>query len=241
MNSHSLALLQSQEIMKRSPYFRGWDAERLSRLAAGAHESIYAKGESLIRKGEVIKALQVVIIGQVRIFIPLSNGSERVIVLLGRGESFGEACLIEKEPSPYQAVASSACRLLSIDGAVLLKEMRQDAILCNRILSVVAKRMLGMLNDTEMCAQRSSVQRVACYLMRQRPDDGARSFNIELPARKRDIAAKMGLTPETFSRVLASLRQKGAIQVDGRRIQVEDSTVLASLVPDSMSSRTLST
>ncbi len=232
MNSYLLAPLQSLEVMKRSPYFRGWDEKRLAKLAQDSKMGVYAKGERLIQKGETLHALQIVIQGQVRVALPLPNGSERLIVLVNRGESFGEACLVEQAPTPYHVIASTNSRLLSIDGAALLKEMRHDVTLCNRMLGVVAKRMLGLLSDTEVCAQRSGAQRVACFLMRQRPENAGQSFLIELPASKRDIAAKVGLAPETFSRVLASLHKQGAIRVDGRKIRVENSRLLMGLLPE---------
>lgn len=231
MNSQSIAPPQSLEVMKRSPYFRGWDDQRLARLARGSRLTAYRKGEELVHKGDTLRDLQIVIQGQVRVALRLPNGTERVIELVGRGETFGEACLVEDTPTPYHVIANVNSRLLAIDGGALIAEMQRDPAFCFQMLKRVSKRLLGMLTDTEVCAQRSGTQRVACFLMRHKPDHASESFVFELPASKRDVAAKIGLAPETFSRVLARLRQQGAIRVQGRRIEIKRSQVLMDLLP----------
>lgn len=231
MNSQSITPLQSIEVMKRSAYFRGWDEKRLARLARHSWLSVCSKGEELVPRGAVLDTLCIVIQGQVRVALPLPSGTERLVVLVGRGESFGEACLVEKAPTPYHVIANSNTRLLCIDGEALLAELRQDPALCYQMLALVSRRLLGLLTDTETCAQRSGTQRVACFLMRQKPEHAGRSFVFELPASKRDIAAKVGLAPETFSRVLARLRAQGAIRVAGRTIEVKNSRLLMDLLP----------
>jgi CRP-like cAMP-binding protein len=60
MNSQSIAPPQSLEVMKRSPYFRGWDDQRLARLARGSRLTAYRKGEELVHKGDTLRDLQIV-------------------------------------------------------------------------------------------------------------------------------------------------------------------------------------
>ena len=45
---------------------------------------------------------------------------------------------------------------------------------------------------------------------------------IELQQRKRTIAAHLGMAPETFSRALRGLRERGLILQDGMRLQLTD-------------------
>lgn len=54
----------------------------------------------------------------------------------------------------------------------------------------------------------------------QRADDGR--VGIELQLRKRTIAAQLGMAPETFSRVLRHLRERGMILQNGARLQLTD-------------------
>ncbi len=217
--------------MARLAYFQGWRTDQIARLAAGAKQYILVKNERLIRKGDLLDSLSVLVSGQLRLCIPLPGEGERVISLVGPGESFGESCLILSEACPFDAVASRQCHMLRIDKRSYLRELRLDPSLTENTLQLVSRRLLETLRDTGICAQRSSVQRVSCYLMQFRPEPECADFQVRLQALKRDIAAKLGLTQETFSRVLGLLSQQGVIHVDGSLIHVADARKLASFSP----------
>ena len=217
--------------MSRVAYFHGWRAEQLGRLATGAQLLELPKNTTLVRKGDILSSLFVVISGQVRLYIPLPDEVERVVTLVGQGESFGEACLVLNEACPVVAVTTRNSHIIAINARTYRNELRLEPSQMERTLNLVSKRLLNTLKDMEMCSQRSSLQRVACFLLQYMPDPDSRSYEIHLPARKRDIAAKLGLSQETFSRVLAYLGQQGIIQVRGSQISVEKGHALSLLSP----------
>lgn len=222
MNVTIVSPAQLQDTMARMSYFEGWDKTQLARLAAGAKQQSLSKKETLVAKGDRIQALYILISGQLRLFIPLSTGAERVVSMVSRGESFGEPCLIQDEPCPYEVMAAKDSHLLAIDSLTYKRELRQSPILAERTLSLVSQRLLHTLRDIEICAQPSSMQRVAHYLIHLQPANKPPMEEFRLPALKRDIAAKLGLTQETFSRVLAFLAKQDFIQFKGNEIRVED-------------------
>lgn len=229
MNLLPITSSQIQDTMSRLSYFEGWSKDQLTRLSVGAKQISLAKKENLTGKGERIASLYVVVSGQMRLFIPLSNGAERVVALVGQGESYGEPCLIQEEPCPYDAVAGKDTHVLAIDGQVYRRELRQSALLAERTLGLISKRLLHTLRDIEICAQPSSLQRVAHYLMHLQPSLPVPEQEFRLPALKRDIAAKIGLSQETFSRMLAFMAQQGFIQFSGSQVRIDDWTRLRSL------------
>lgn len=229
MNYSTVSSTQLQETMARLSYFEGWDKDQLARLSSGAKQLSLDKREPLVDKGDRIQAIFIVISGQMRLFIPLSNGAERVISLVERGESFGEPCLIQDEPCPYNAIAGKDSYLLVIDPLVYRRELRQSPSLTERTLSLVSQRLLHTLRDIEICAQPSSLQRVAHYLLHLQPVADMVEQEFRLPALKRDIAAKLGLSQETFSRMLAFMAQQGFIQLSGSQVRVDDWTRLRGL------------
>lgn len=227
MNHLPLSSMHIQETMARLSHFDGWGKDQLARLAQNTRQIFLPRRARLVGKGETVDHLYVVISGQVRLFIPLSNGSERVISLVEKGESFGEPCIIRPEPCPYEAVAGKDSHLLLLDALVYRRELRDSRELMERTLNLLASRLLGTLRDIEICAQPSSLQKVAHFLIQLKPDHAQPGFDIHeleirLPALKRDIAAKLGLTQETFSRMLAFMDQQGFIQLAGSRIRVDD-------------------
>jgi len=210
------------EAINRLGYFQAWPEDVLYRLAGDARLLALPKNTWLARKGEPLEKLYVVVSGLLRLYIPLPNNMERVIAMIGQGESLGEACLILKEACPYHAIASKDSHLLAIDGMVYRQELNRNPDLTSLTLELVSRRLMETLRDAEICAQRSSVQRVACFLMLHQPTPESQAFKFRLPARKQDVAAKLGLTQETFSRVLGFLDKQGLIQMEGGQISVED-------------------
>ena len=221
MNFMTISPAQIQDTMTRLDYFDGWDRELLARMAAGAKQFSLARKERLADKGDRLSALYVVVSGQMRLFIPLSNGAERVVSLVERGAGFGEPCILHDEPCPYDAVAGKDSHLIAIDKLVFRRELRQSPFLAERTLDLISLRLLHTLRDIEICAQPSSLQRVAHYLIHLRPGTELEQ-EFRLPALKRDIAAKLGLSQETFSRMLAFMAQQGFIQLSGSQVRVDD-------------------
>jgi len=231
MNALSLSSIQIQEAMSRLTYFQGWRTEQLGRLASGAQLLDLPKNTTLVHKGELLSTLYVVISGQIRLYIPLPDEVERVISLASQGEGFGEACLVLNEACPFDAITTRNSHVLAINAHVYLNELRFEPDQMERTLNLVSRRLLDTLRDMEICSQRSSLQRVACFLLQYMPAPDSKTYEILLPARKRDIAAKLGLSQETFSRALSFLGQQGVIQVNGGQISVENGHKLFKLSP----------
>jgi len=217
------------ETMSRLTYFQNWPTDILDRLAAGTKLVTLGKNDSLAQKGSQLEHLYVMVSGMVRLFIPLPNACERVVALVGPGESLGEACLVLNEACPFNVVAGRPSHLLAIDAHLFRRELNQNHELAKQTMELIARRHLEALRDAEICAQRSSLNRVACFLLQQQPDTSAQRYDFDLPARKQDIAAKLGLTQETFSRMLGFLQKQGFIRVEGSHIHVEDGSALNGL------------
>jgi CRP/FNR family transcriptional regulator, dissimilatory nitrate respiration regulator len=217
------------ETMRRLAYFDGWPTEVLDRLSVGAKLISVPKNDILAHKGQPLDQFYVLVSGLVRLYIPLPNNMERVVALIHQGEGMGEACLVLNENCPFHAIACKDSHLMAIDALVYRKELERNSTLAGKALERVSRRLLETLRDTEICAQRSSVQRVACYLMKHQPTPPTPAFTFQLPARKQDIAAKLGLTQETLSRVLNFLDKQGVIQMNGAQISVEDGSKLTEI------------
>lgn len=215
--------------LRRLGYFQNWPEDSLEALAAHAKLVQLDKHGVLASKNEYLDSLYVVVSGLIRVYIPLPNNMERVISLIGPGEGLGEACLILEEPCPFAAVAGKDSHLLVIDAMLFRREIGRDITLARQTLERVSRRFMDTVRDTEICAQRSSVLRVASYLLLHRPGQDALAFTFHLPARKQDVAAKLGLSQETFSRVLSFLDKQGLIQVHGSEIRVENAGRLAEI------------
>ena len=217
-----LSFAQIPETMSRLSYFEDWLAEVLDRLSLGAKIISVNKNDMLARKGEALNHLYIMVSGMVRLYLSLPNNMERVVALVHPGDGMGESCLVLDQACPFNAVACKDSHVMAIDPMIFRRELGRNSILTSKTLERVSRRLMENLRDMEICSQRSSVQRVACYLMRQQPTPQTTAFKFQLPARKQDIAAKLGLTQETLSRVLSFLDKQGLIRMNGAQISIED-------------------
>lgn len=233
MNIHQFPLTQVAEMMGRLACFYGLSWESLTRLAVGARQFSLARDEALFSRGEPTLALHVVVSGQVKKFLPLNGGGEKLVALVEPGASLDVAEAYLGMPHPASAVAKTDAYLIAIDRDVLLRQACQDAGLTCRLLEAASMRVMSLMHDMESCAPRSSLQRVSCYLLQHQPNEGMERFEVVLSGSKRDLAAKLSIAQETLSRVFQQLCAIGAIEVQGRLIRVCDSNKLLALKVES--------
>ncbi len=220
---------QIAEMMGRLTLFTGLSTECLLRLAGGARHFSVGRDAYLFRKGDPAQTIYVLVSGQVKVHLPLASGAEKVIAMIGPGESFGIASVYLGEPYSASALSRTTSHVLAVDRATLLRQAGQDAGLACRLLGAVSRRVSSLLHDMEACAPRSSLQRVSCYLLRQRPHAQVGCYEVILPSTKREMAAHLNLAQETLSRAFQQLSAENAITVQGRRIHVLDSERLMAI------------
>lgn len=209
------------EILSRQPLFRGLATDELREIAHGTREYRAKKNEIVFHRGDVVEGMHVVVMGQVKLSLPSSQGAEKVVHVCGPGNTFGEAVAFLDKPYPVNAQATAESLLLLIPKRVLLDALELSNTLCRKMIASLSVRLHEMISDMETCLLRNSVQRVVCFLVQSAPDSGE-TFEVSLPASKQTIASQLNLAPETFSRVLGQLSEAGLVQVRGRRIAVLD-------------------
>lgn len=90
----------------------------------------------------------------------------------------------------------------------------------------------GHRQQTELAVSRLSQDaesRCAQWLLHHATSDGSGTLWVTLRERKRLIAAQLGIAPETFSRVLRSLRESGLILGSGKVLSLPQPGALQTL------------
>ncbi|MFN3594022.1 MAG: Crp/Fnr family transcriptional regulator [Thiobacillaceae bacterium] len=210
-----------EEILSRQPLFRGLNEEELKILARHTREYRVHKHEILFNKGDMPQGIHAVVMGQVKLFIPSTQGWEKVIHMEGPGSTFGEAVALLDKPYPVSAQAMQETIVLLIGKEALSQALDTSPILCRKMLASLCVRLHELLTDIEACTSRTSLQRVTCFLSQQAPA-GQKRYEVALGTSKQTLAAQLNLAPETLSRMLSLLAQAGLIEVQGRTITVLD-------------------
>ena len=227
------------------PLFQEMTPPELERLAAGCRLRRLGRGDPVFRVGEPCEEFHVTVMGQVKLYAISPAGQEKVIGLIGPGNSFAEALMFTGKPYIINAQALTDTLLLSVGKAVVFGEIERDPRFAMRMLAGISRRLHGLVHDVQAYALHSGVQRVIGYLLRDLPDDlpdsaaapldaaagcttlcqehgRGRELRVSLPVSKATIASRLSLTPEYFSRVLHELEAAGLITIDKREIRIPD-------------------
>jgi CRP-like cAMP-binding protein len=205
--------------------------EGLLRFFGGRCEILeVARGEVICQKGRPVPGMFGVLEGSVKVSVVSPQGNERVMGIIGPGETFGEASMFVQQPCPVYAETLNRCRLVFIRRSLLLAALRQFPEFGLQLLTRLSAGQLQLIRDLEICCLQTASDRVVNYLLDRLAETGPGSTLIELPAGKAVVASHLNLTPETFSRELHRLVDLGLIEVWRRQVQIIDRVALAALV-----------
>jgi CRP/FNR family transcriptional regulator, dissimilatory nitrate respiration regulator len=210
------------------PLFQEMQPPELQRLALGSRLRQFARGDDVFRIGDPCEEFHVTVSGQVKLFAISPAGQEKIIELVGPGNSFAEALMFMQRPYIINAQALTETLMLSVSRDAVLREIQGDQQFCMRMLAGLSRRLHGLVNDVQAYSLHSGVERVIGYLMRDLPEEGGEAAaSVLLPVSKASIASRLSMTPEYFSKVLRELEDKGLIAVDKREIRLLDTQRLS--------------
>ncbi len=213
-------------LLAQAPLFNGLAGDDIARLARGVRELRVAKGDILFHRGDPCLGFHLLLAGQVKLAFISSEGNEKVVEILGPGQTFGEAVMFMDKSYVVMAQALTDAQLIHIGKEVFFDEMACDPLFCRKIIAGLAQRLHHLMADVESYSLRSGRERVIGYLLREEESDGepAQSgrVSIRLPTSKGTIASRLNLTQEHFSRILHELSDAGLIEVEGRIIHIPE-------------------
>lgn len=206
------------DLVRTTPVFSGLTPPAMAPLLEGAIAKPFARHSILFLQGEPATRFFVVLEGWVRLYRQAQHGHEVTIAVFGRGDSFAEAVVLQTMDFPVSAQVIAESRLLVIPADSFLRHLRGSTELCFKVMAAMARRLQGLVVQLEAVSSRSTLQRLALFLLRLCPGTPG-PCRIELPLDKNLIAARLGMQPETLSRGLAKLRHVG-VESEGSTLRV---------------------
>ena len=213
--------IKVEEFLRNLPIFRDLSAEEVGRIAAATSQVRASAASILFRKGDPCAGFHVIVYGQVKLAFGASDGSEKVVEILGPGQSFGEAVMFLDKPYVVFAETLTDSLMLHVGKAAIFQELEHSQHFARRMLGGLAQRLHRIVGDLEGYSLKSGTQRVIGYLLRDVAAEG-RTAEVTLPATKSVIASRLSITREHFSRILHELSDSGLIKVRGRDIRFLD-------------------
>jgi CRP-like cAMP-binding protein len=214
LNADDLALI------RQLPLFGHMSDETLTILLGSVYPKEYPKGYMLFLRGEPADCFYVVLEGWVKVFRETPEGNEAVLGIFTQGECLAEAAAFLGEGYPASAQVVEAARLLPIRSAPFCDHLTDMPEIARNMLASMSKRQHHLVTEVEQLKTRSATLRVVDFLLKLCSTDNGAAV-VLLPYDKTLISQRLGMQPESLSRILAKLRRQG-VKTEQNRVLIAD-------------------
>lgn len=215
--------------LRACPILSGFDEAEVRGIAGRCRRLELERNKQLFLEGDPVTAFYIVLEGLVKVYKLSADGKEQVLHLVERGQSFAEASIFGFDVYPAGAAALEASVVVAVPKDHILAMLEKRPDLCQRLLSAQAVWIRRLVDIIASLSFRDVETRLAAYistLCRRSHGRVAAGLVVDLEIEKSVLAAFLGTIPETLSRALRSLQNKGAVKVAGAQIRITDAGLL---------------
>ena len=211
--------------------FAGLSPPQFQRLLGTAYIEDADAGQLLFDRGQPALHFYVVVEGQVNLVLYSKTGEEKIVDILGPGQSFAEAVMFMSGPVyPVSAMAASRARIARFSSVDYVAMLRESPETCLRMLGHLSQRLHMRIREIEYLTLESATHRLVRMIDGRLPLDSDGPAEIQLQESRQEIASRLSMKPETLSRILRTLSDNGTIAVRGRTLQVPSRQRLVALL-----------
>lgn len=213
----SISKLFQQEL-RQHYLFRRLPDDAFESILAQSNLTSLKRNEILFEQGDDATRFYLVRNGQIMLFQTSPEGHEKVVDIIGPGQTFAEAVMfMEGSRFPVNAKATSSTELFYFDNKLFIEQLQKSNTLCFALMADMSTRLKGLLTEISELTIYNAKHRLVSYLLGQ-INDLQDKPTIKLTATKSMIASRLSITPETFSRILSKLRKEGLITIEDETI-----------------------
>jgi CRP-like cAMP-binding protein len=192
----------------------------LQRLAVPQH---WQAGDVVMRGGERVPAVLLVVSGRLRLAAAAADGHEVLFRWFGPGEFVGLAALLDAQPFVMDAVAVEAGEALHFEAGQFMALLRTDAEAALAMARIVARHAHALADLVMALSAPTLTARVLVVVRRLAAHGGVPvSDGLRLDLSQQDIALAAGASRQRVSLELRRLEAQGALRLQYRHLVVLD-------------------
>lgn len=209
-------------------FFKKLSPEIVARVETFAYRRQYAPRQIVFFPDDQCDSVFWVVSGRVKITQVSDQGREICFRHLGRGDIFGEECLVNRQRRGYYAEALSSTSLTLINSTDFLRLIREEPDLCNAVACALCQRSM----ETERALSAMIFADVRERVLQRLWELYCREKEYKddsLSVTHQELANLVGAARETVTGVLHELRAEGILTLANRRINIKQPKLLFQL------------
>jgi len=207
--------------LRHSFLFSTIDPQNLSKIARIVSVRSFDKRELIFQEGEEASGFFVVAKGKVKIYKLALNGDEHILHIINEGGSFAEAVVFGSlKQYPAFAEALEKTEILFVPKNDFLSAMKYDFTLTQAVMVSLAEKLRYFNTLVEELSLKEADARIAKYLLDISFKKNIGSFILDI--KKVELAKKLGIAPETLSRIFKRFKKQRIITLQKARFTLVD-------------------
>lgn len=199
--------MDTLRILNQARFFEGIARESKQTLSTFCLPTERPKHSTLFHEGEPGEAMYLLARGRISLHKLSPEGREIVIKVIKPGEVFAEVVLFEQRTYPVTAVALTEVLVFKLLRRDLLGLLRQEDFR-NDFIAMLLRKQRYLADKIQQLTSQDVKQRLRAFLIEQYGKQG----QIHAEINKKQLAAAIGATPETLSRLLQELKTRKTLE-----------------------------
>lgn len=191
----------------------------------------FERNETIFNQDDTAENVYRILSGTVRLCRYMPDGRRYIVDFLMPGDLMG---FVESPDQPVSAEAVTEVTLIAYPRVCFDRMAQENAAVRSQLLCHISSNLLTAHQHLFVLGCQKAKERVASFLLRLADRmDVIESERLDISMSRQDIADHLGLTIETISRMIASLRSDGAILVpNAHQIILRDVHALRALAAE---------
>jgi CRP/FNR family transcriptional regulator, cyclic AMP receptor protein len=205
--------------------------DRLSRLNAAGHLTLYPGSVDLLAEGTVPPGVYIICSGRIKLSVRARDGKTIILKVAGGRHVLGLSSVVSGRTSPVTATTVETCQIKFVEQEEFLELLAQDcdaAITCAQLL---ADEVGTAFDDVhELLLARSSTEKLARLLLSWVSEEPRnRDLRVNQDFTHEEMAQMIGSSRETVTRLLCDLRRKDLIRLEGSTLVIPNRVALQAI------------
>lgn len=212
-------------ILKHTKLFSGVSDDDIHSMLSclGARLFNYAKGTYVLRQGEHLSDIMVLVKGSLHIQKDDFWGNRSILGHIGEGEMFGEAYIApESGPLLNDVIALEDSAVIFFDVKRIITTCpaacRFHAMVIQNVFFAISEKNRKLVRKLDHMSKRSTRDKLISYLSEEAKKQNSSSFTI--PFNRQQLADFLSVDRSAMSAELGKMRNEGLLEFDRNRFRL---------------------